>query len=126
MSLETITKPKKLKIALPERIGNNFYRLCVKFKSIDEETIPLDEYIKYLTPMAKALSSILTIMENGHETSPCDIKNIVIVKADGKKEIDLTFDRYRQCKLQPIHVMVREFAKGVVEIEPSVPTISHF
>lgn len=123
--METITKPKKYKIALPERLGNNFYRLCEKFKVLNPDTTPFEEYLKLYKPMTKALSSIMTIMENGHPTDPDDMKDIMVVTCNSKKDIQITFKRYRQCKLQPIAIIVNEFNKGVVEIEPSIPNIGY-
>lgn len=125
MSSEYITKLKKLKIALPERKGNNFYRLCEKFKAIEHST-NIEEYLKLYKPMTETLSSMLAIMENGHVTDPGDIKDISIVKLNHKEDIEVSYNRYRQCKLQPILVIVSEFKKGVVEIEPSIQSISHF
>ena len=49
-------------------------------------------------------------MENGHETDHGDIKDINVVKLNGKKkDIEIKFSRYIQCKLQPITVIVQDF-----------------
>lgn len=118
--MEAVKKPKKLKVAFPERAANNFFNICELFRSVDPDTKVIEDYIKVHKTMCKALSKIITIMENGHETDHGDIKDINVVKLNSKKDIEIKFSRYIQCKLQPITVIVQDFNnKGVVEINPA-------
>lgn len=115
--LESITKPKKIKVALEDRPGNNFLRHCQRFKTVRED-MSFEDYMILFKPMAKSISNILTIIEN-HEAQPDDIRDVEVVNCEHRLDIKIKFNRYRNCKLQPIELIVTEFKKGVGLINPT-------
>lgn len=115
---ESITKPKKIKLALEERPSNQFFRICEKFITIKADH-SLEDWKRLYKPMAVSISNMLTIMEN-HEASWDDIKDVVIDLMESKENIKISFKRYRNGKLQPMQIIITEFKKGVGLINPSI------
>lgn len=115
---ETITKPKKIKLALEDRPRDQFFRVCEKFKTIKDD-LSLEDWKVLYKPMAVSLSNMLSIMEN-HEASWDDIKDVAIDLMESKENIKISFKRYRNGKLQPMQIIVTEFKKGVGLINPSI------
>lgn len=117
-------KPKRITVALEGKPSRNFHALVTRYQEKKRvKDLPLEDFLAIIKPLNIAIANIITIIENGNETTKDDILDVEVIENKSRTDIELRFTRYHAFKKQPIILKIREFAGSVVEIGPAIPVI---